>query len=62
MERGLVIALIVSLFVFFLTYSFSLNQKTYWWDEAVYLSLARNLATRAYFGMNYPYPERLFEF
>jgi 4-amino-4-deoxy-L-arabinose transferase-like glycosyltransferase len=62
MERSLIVALIVSLFVFFLTYGFSLNQKNYWWDEAVYLSLARNLATKAYFGMNYPYPEKLFEF
>jgi 4-amino-4-deoxy-L-arabinose transferase-like glycosyltransferase len=62
MERSLIVALIVSLFVFFLTYGFSLNKKTYWWDEAVYLSLARNLATKAYFGMNYPYPEKLFEF
>jgi len=62
MEKALMIPLIISAIVFALTYYFSLNQKTYWWDEAVYLSLARNLATKAYFGMNYPFPERLFEF
>ena len=61
MERIVLVALTISAIVFFLTYYFSLNQKTYWWDEAVYLSLARSLATKAYFGMNYPFPERLFE-
>jgi len=62
MERTFITALIISIAVFTITYYFSLNHKTYWWDEAVYLSLARNLATKAYFGMNYPFPERLFEF
>jgi len=63
MEKSLKLGLIsILLLVFFLTYYFSLNSKTYWWDEAVYLGIAKNLATKLYFGINFPFPEKLFDF
>jgi 4-amino-4-deoxy-L-arabinose transferase-like glycosyltransferase len=62
MKNSKVFVFLISFLVFSLTYYFSLSSKTYWWDEAVYLGIARNLATKLYFGINFPFPERLFDF
>jgi 4-amino-4-deoxy-L-arabinose transferase-like glycosyltransferase len=62
MKFELAVVLLISLLLLSLTYYFSLNSKTYWWDEAVYLGIARNLATKMYFGIDFLIPERLFDF
>ncbi|MEM5832297.1 MAG: glycosyltransferase family 39 protein [Candidatus Aenigmatarchaeota archaeon] len=53
------IVTILSFIIFFLTYYFSINSKTYWWDEAVYLGLAKNLVTKFSYFINYQFPEKL---
>ncbi|MEM5815282.1 MAG: glycosyltransferase family 39 protein [Candidatus Aenigmatarchaeota archaeon] len=49
----------IAFLTFSLTYFISIKSKNYWWDEAVYLGLAKNIATKFSYYINYSNLEEL---